>query len=116
MAYRKGRFSLSEEGFARRREEFGLILIRAITEGIEGVVGESIGKTIEFHVDPRIALSDSNDFASRLEKLFGPASNLMLKVIIARLEELVGSNIGEGSVFGDAVTRVEADFAQKGRP
>lgn len=103
-----------ETSTLEKLRQFDDILTQAIREGIEKVVGDRVGKTIEYHANPKMALVDAGAFAGRLEKLFGPASGIILEAILLRLSELVGYGTAEGRAFEESVRDLEERFS-KGR-
>ena len=92
------------------KEDFDSLLLGAIKVSLVQVFGENAARSVNFYIDPNIAVANAENYARSLEKLFGVGAKLVLENIMVTLSEKTGV-VRTGSMsFGDTVTKVRLSF------
>ncbi|MBI3023621.1 MAG: hypothetical protein HYY68_07855 [Thaumarchaeota archaeon] len=89
---------------------FENILLEAINEALVKVFGSETSRSVQFYIDPNIALVDPNAYANSLEKMFKDGAKVVLEAIIEALRERTGRPGTGPKNFGDAISSLKNDL------
>ncbi len=85
-------------------------LLEAINEALVKVFGSETSRSVQFYIDPNIALVDPNAYATSLEKLFKDGAKVVLEAIIEALHVRTGRPATGSRNFGDAVSSLKNEL------
>ncbi len=89
---------------------FDRLLIDAIEDGLKKVFGENTARSVEFYIDPSIAVADPDNYARSLQRLFKEGATLVLEAILDDLQAKTGVAKGEAKNFGKFVAHLRKNF------
>lgn len=71
-------------------ENFDRKLVRGIEEALHDALGHNSAKAVLFYVDPHIAVENPNDYALRLQAIFGAGADVIIEKIENRICDTAG--------------------------
>lgn len=86
---------------------FDSVLLEAINETLLKVFGPETSRSVQFYIDPSIALVDPSAYANSLKRMFQDGAKVVLEEIIATLCKKTGLPESDFENFGDAVSSVK---------
>lgn len=89
---------------------FEKVLLEAIEEALVKVFGSETSRSVQFYIDPNIALVDPNAYANSLEKLFKDGAKVVLEAIIEALRMKTGRAATGSRNFGDAISSLRNEL------
>lgn len=88
---------------------FSQMLIKGISEGLEGALGQQAAGSVAFFIDPKIAVKDPKKYWSSLDKMFKHNSQELERKVMASICGTFGMN-GDFSGFDVCVAAAKEKF------
>ncbi len=92
---------------------FDDIVLEAINGSLITIFGEDAARSVNFYIDPNIALKDAEAYVGSLRRMFMEGTNLIVLRICERISQLTGlAEIG-GSNLGEFLSEVRGRYVSQ---
>ena len=82
------------------REEFQVVLLRSINEGISATLGPKEANALRFYLDTNIAGSNIHEYTRALRKIFGSGAVILERACVERLYGNLGLKFQAKEEYG----------------
>ncbi len=94
---------------------FDDIVLEAINGSLATIFGEETARSVNFYIDPNIALTDAEAYVKALKRMFMEGSNLIVVRICERISQLTGLEEIGGSDLGEFIKDVRGRYVNQVR-
>lgn len=92
---------------------FDDIVLEAINESLISIFGEETARSVNFYIDPNIALSDAEAYVKALRRMFMEGANVIVVGICDRISQLTGLGKSGVSSLGEFIRDVRGRYVNQ---
>jgi hypothetical protein len=94
---------------------FDDIIFEAINESLIKIFGEETARSVNFYIDPNIALTDAEAYVKALRRMFMEGADVIVVGICDRISQLTGLVTSGGSNLGEFIRDVRGRYVHQTR-
>lgn len=92
---------------------FDDIVLEAINESLISIFGEETARSVNFYIDPNIALTDAEAYVKALRRMFMEGANVIVVGICDRISQLTGLGKSGVSSLGEFIREVRGRYVSQ---